>query len=388
MISFRQKVTLHEIEAAYESIGGEGGGVLRVPSALRFGGNIGVHGALIQFISYWARTVINSHLRLYGESLADEPHGIAALYFASQTSGIGGEPLSKREALQPAVPRIAAMQEGRYLDTMHGRGVFLACFAGAKNEYLKPFYASGSEDSLRSRDEFITLTNQIISACAPSTAKRLTPERLVAIGSLLYELFKNTHEHAVTNEMGVRYDKSVRAVLAKFVSVQGTGEGEGILSSEDSSHAFFFLRNLANKQRHMQDSGRLRSGVQSHFLELTVLDTGPGLVRRWLSRFPGRNLSDLSIADEVDIVKRCFEMHASTKENRSSGGGLDRVVQTLTELKGFLRLRTGRVCLVQDFSSEKSRAFAPRHWDTAQEELPLTTGAVYSIIIPLSRTQP
>ncbi|WP_247591635.1 hypothetical protein [Ralstonia pseudosolanacearum] len=160
------------------------------------------------------------------------------------------------------------------------------------------------------------------------------------------------------------------------------------MSSNDSSHAFFFLRNLANKQRHMQDDGRMRSGVQSHFLELTVLDTGPGLVRRWLSRFPEKALSELSIADEVEIVKRCFEMHASTKENRSSGGGLDRVVQTLTELKGFLRLRTGRICLVQDFSSDKSRAFSPRHWDTAQEELPLTTGAVYSIIIPLSRTQP
>lgn len=387
MISFRQKVTLHEIEDAYKLIGDEGGATLRVPSTLRFGGNIGVPGALIQFISYWARAIVHSRLRLYGESLAEEPHGIAALYFASQASDASDEPITKRAALQPAVARIAAMQDGRYLETMHGRGVFLACFAGARNEYLRPFYASGSEDSLRSRDEFITLTGQIIAACAPLTEKRLTADRLSAIGALLYELFKNTHEHAVTDESGVQYEKNIRAVLAKFISVQGQKEGEGMLSSEDSSHAFFFLRNLANKQRHVQEDGKLRSGVQSHFLELTVLDTGPGLVRRWLSRFPDKALSDLSIGDEVDIVKRCFAMHASTKENRSSGGGLDRVVQTLSELKGFLRLRTGRICLVQDFSSEKSRSFAPRHWDTSQEELPLTTGAVYSIIIPLSRTQ-
>lgn len=388
MISFRQKVTLQEIEATYRSVGNEESSTIRVPSALRFGGNVGVPGALIQFVAHWSRNVANSQLRLYGETLANEPHGIAALYFASQINDAKDKPVSKRVALEPAVARIAAMQEGRYLQTMHGRGVFLGCFAGAKNEYLKPFYASASEDSLRSRDEFITLTGQIISACAPLTERRLTANRLAAIGALLYELFKNTHEHAITDESGVRYEKSIRAVLAKFIAVQTQKKGEGVLSDEDPSHAFFFLRNLAHKQKHMQEDGRLRSGVQSHFLELTVLDTGPGLARRWLSRFPGKALSDLSIEDEVEAVKSCFAMHASTKENRSSGGGLDRVVQTLVELNGFLRLRTGRICLVQDFSSEKSRSFSPRHWDTSQEELPWTSGAVYSIIIPLSRTQP
>lgn len=388
MISFRQKVSLHEIEAAYSKIENKDDTTLRVPSALRFGGNIGVPGSLIQFISYWARTVFPSHLRLYGDgdSLAEEPHGISALYFASQVSDFKDEPISKREALQPAVACIAAMQEGRYLETMHGRGVFLACFAGARNEYLRPFYAAATEDSLRSRHEFITLTNQIISACAPLAERKFTADRLTAIGALLYELFKNTHEHAVTDEIGVRYEKNVRAVLVKFIAVQAQKKGEGVLSGEDPSHAFFFLRNLANKQLHAQKDGRPRAGVQSHFLELTVLDTGPGLVRRWLSKFPGKELSDLTINDEVEIVKHCFAMHATTKENRSSGGGLDRVVQTLVELNGFLRLRTGRICLIQDFSSEKSRSFSPRHWNPSQEELPPTTGAVYSIIIPLSRT--
>lgn len=386
MISFLQKISLHDIEAAYSEIESKDGTTLRVPVQLRFGGNIGVPGSLIQFISYWARTVSPSHLQLYGDSLAEEPHGISALYFASQVSSSKGESISKREALQPAVACIAAMQEGRYLETMHGRGVFLACFAGAKNEYLRPFYSSASEDSLRSRDEFITLTNQIISACAPHAVRKITPDRLTAIGALLYELFKNTHEHAVTDQLGVRYEKNIRAVLVKFIAVQAQKEGEGVLSGDDSSHAFFFLRNLTHRKIHAQKEGRPRAGVQTHFLELTVLDTGPGLVRRWLAKFPGKALNDLTIEDEVDIVKNCFAMHSTTKENRSGGGGLDRVVQTLVELNGFLRLRTGRICLVQDFSSEKTRGFSPKHWDASQTELPPTTGAVYSIIIPLSRT--
>lgn len=54
----------------------------------------------------------------------------------------------------------------------------------------------------------------------------------------------------------------------------------------DPSYAFFMLRYLANKKRHVTAEGRLRAGTQLSFLELTVIDTGPGLIRRWLSKFP------------------------------------------------------------------------------------------------------
>lgn len=394
MISFRQKATLREIEDSYALVNNSHDGVLRVPADLRYGGSYAVPASLIQFIAVWARSVSDSTLRLYpsgtsaapGENLAQEPHGIAALYFAGQVSD-PVEDVSKKSALAYAIPRIEAMQAGRYRDTMHGRGAFLGCFAGAKNEYLRPFYARGDAESLRSRDEFITLIGQIVAACAPSSERHLNTSRLVAIGSLLYELFKNTHEHASTDEQGVRYRKNLRGVMAKFISVPIEGENPDILSGEDPSYAFFMLRYLANKKRHITAEGRLRAGTQSSFLELTVIDTGPGLIRRWLSKFPKPpNLDGLSIEDEVSIIKRCFEMHATTKDSKSSGGGLDRVVQTLSELKGFLRLRTGRVCLVQDFSSTKANAFAPRHWDPERTALPHTVGAAYSIVIPLSLT--
>lgn len=101
MISFRQKVTLKEIEATYKSIGHEDSNTIRVPSRLRFGGNVGVAGALIQFVAYWSRNIAQTRIRLYGDDLANEPHGIAALYFATQISDAKDKPAN----LHPIISR-------------------------------------------------------------------------------------------------------------------------------------------------------------------------------------------------------------------------------------------------------------------------------------------
>ncbi|OXI62750.1 hypothetical protein CFB47_05600 [Burkholderia sp. AU27893] len=174
--------------------------------------------------------------------------------------------------------------------------------------------------------------------------------------------------------------------MAKFITYDAEtaaahlGEGDPRLS-------FYLLHNIANR-RTSKGSDERWQNRQSALLELTVLDTGPGLARRWLSRHgdPGDKIEQLSIADEVALVKKCFELHATTKTTAGSGGGLSYVLQTLQRLNAYLRLRTGRVCLVQDFSAPKAEAlFAPTHWLKEQPVLPMTAGACYSIVVPLSK---
>lgn len=389
MISFQQAVSLRDIEDAYTEVAQ--GQALRLPHALRYGGAVGVPASLMQFVAKWSRGIESPALRLYGnvdsksvEALTQEPHGLASVYFSESIEVSGGAPLTTREALSHAVPRIDAMQTSRFRDTMHGRGVFLGCFARAKNEYLLPFYSRPKHGALRSRDEFIQLTSRIISACAPSAEKLFKDNdaALDSIGTLLYELFKNTDEHATTDENGHAYSKNLRAVMAKFVQYDPESTGEHVVSS-DPSLTKYLSENFSDRGQTNETSSS--QGQQTPLLELTVVDTGPGLARRWLSRHGGKDDIELSIEREVDIVRECFALHATTKDTNASGGGLTYVLETLSHLNAYLRLRTGRVCLVQDFSESDSVEFAPSHWLADRKELPHTAGAAYSIVFPLSK---
>ncbi len=395
MISVRQAVSSLELEDIYAEIGSVDGSVLRVPTSLKYGGAFGVPASLIQFMATWSRKQTNAKLKLYpsGETpaalqgLAQEPHGMAALYFAPSMVDKTNHVVPSRDGLTYVIPHIHAMQNGDYLGTMHGRGVFLGCFAGAKNEYLHPLYSRGQQNSLRGRDDFAILARQIIEACAPSARRGLTPRRLNAISNLMYELFRNTDEHARTDEIGKFYSRNLRGLMVKFISVNAEAV-KSESSGRDVPHSIFILRNLANQRLHLNAEGRPRSASDASYLELTVFDTGPGLVRRWMSKNgEAQTIDKLRIEEEVDLVRTCFERHTTTKDIEASGHGLDLVVNVLSELKAFLRLRTGRLCLIQDFSSLKSKKFEPQHWLKDRIELPLTAGAAYSIIIPLSRTE-
>ncbi|KWH30637.1 hypothetical protein [Burkholderia stagnalis] len=392
MISFPTAVSPKAIEEAYPALANEH--TLQLTTGLRFGGGIGVTGALIQFLAAWSRSVDQPTLRLHcktskeaSEALAKEPHGIVAAYFADAIQTVSGESISTRDALADAVSRIEAMQNGSFRDTMHGRGAFLGCFTRAKNEFLIPLYSRPEGGAVRSRDEFITLTSRMIAACAPVAERKMTETWRVALGTLLYELFRNTDEHATTDEQGRPYARNVRAVMAKFVSYRADTASANI-GEVDPSVRIYMLHNIANRRKFTTVDGRQEQNRETSLLELTVVDTGPGLARRWLSGHghASDEVEKLPIEEEVSLVRNCFELHATTKTAAGSGGGLSYVLRTLQQLNAYLRLRTGRVCLVQDFSAPKDDVvFAPKHWLADRPELPMAAGACYSIVVPLTK---
>jgi hypothetical protein len=395
MISIQQAISLQEIENEYSLLGSGKAEILRLPTSLKFGGGIGVSAALIQFLASWSRQQTTPFLRLYPspdtentfKSLSREPHGMAGLYFSQKIENSNQESFSLKHGLTFVVPQIVAMQSGDYLNTMHGRGIFLACFANARNEFIHPLYSRGTSESLRGREDFHTLTVQLIKAYAPSANRTISSRSYIAISNLIYELFRNTDEHAQTDEFGDAYIRNLRGVMVKFVTYSAEAISSEI-GTDDFAQNMFMLRTLANQKTHKDEGGRQKSAKDASFIELTVFDTGPGLVRRWLQKNePDKNIKDLNIEDEVKFVKKCFEQHSTTKDGKGSGHGLDLVLSCLGELNAFLRLRSGRVCLVQDFSSisKANATFSPRHWLKERPELPLAPGAAYSIIIPMSR---
>lgn len=397
MISFSSGSTLLQIEDAYSKLENSDANSVRFPTNLSHGGTFGTIAALIQFIATWSRTVPSGAVIPYAaktgieafSELLRQPHGLVAAYMSPRLADPKHQDLKKSEVLAQARSAIDAMQHmDRLRDTMSGRGVFLACFAGAQNEYLLPLYElADASHGLRGTKDFLELTKRIVGACAPELLRNASQESFQALSLILRELFENTNDHARTDELGREYGwgrPSVRGILAKYISFSSY-EGAGDTLDGDIAHSLFFNRALLDKPK-AKNSPLLKKGSQTrNFLELTVFDTGPGIAGRWNAhKYPEQDLDHVSIDKEEQLIREAFELGKTSKPGNGTGVGLDSVCKSMLELRALLRLRTGRLCLYQDFSRKVNPEFRPSHWLSDRKELARVSGTVFSVLIPLS----
>ena len=148
------------------------------------------------------------------------------------------------------------------------------------------------------------------------------------------------------------------------------------------SHAHLSQMETSNQQfneyltfcRNLFDSKGL---ITQHYLELSIVDGGLG----YAQKITGKTLAELTLEQERQATVNCFKRGISSKKSQSRGEGLDNVWRTLCELNGFIRLRTGRVCLFQTFNNraaEEERALST--WSSY--ELVEAVGTSVTIIIP------
>jgi hypothetical protein len=157
---------------------------------------------------------------------------------------------------------------------------------------------------------------------------------LDSLTAIIHELFSNTHEHAKTDEKGVYFYPNIRAVILKF-------HKKRIETLKQDYKEFKGLELYFNSDFKLNSMGEL------YLLEISIIDSGPGLVKR----FSGiSDLSQLTTKEEVNYIKKCLYRHNTSSDisiSDTKGIGLDRVLQTL-DRKGFLRIKTGRVDVVRD----------------------------------------
>jgi len=132
---------------------------------------------------------------------------------------------------------------------------------------------------------------------------------------------------------------------------------------------------LANHST-FSNEGRLR------MLEISVFDSGPGLVRRYKHL---ATLEDVTAEEEKESVLECFTKHRTSSGAKHRGIGLDAAIRALTAVGGFMRLRTGRLCLYRDFGKcplSAGTALQLKSWpgEAAWEE---AVGTVYTFIVPV-----
>jgi len=380
-LAIKSGMSFSDIEQLYDIIENSDTSIdLKLPLKLAYGGTFGIGSALIQLIGSWSRSPYSSSLISYPspsgdnifKKILENPNGLIAAYMSHEIIGGQGKIIDRTKLLRHAEERVASMHAGKLDDTLKGPGVFLACFAGAKNEFLRPFYQHSSTSGVRGTSDFLHLTESIINSCDHKLKNSMSPYKLLNIAVLIRELFENTNDHATQDDKNREFTwayPNVRGLLARKTTIDSKKGRLDII--KDLALAVTFTRMLTQSAKPLLP-----------LVELTVFDFGPGIAKRYLSvEQPRRELEDVSYEEERVIVKKAFELRSSTKSGSGVGIGLDSVVKSLRKLNACVRLRTGRLCLWQDFGSDTQELnFVDYFPDRAQ--LAYATGTTFSIIIP------
>jgi hypothetical protein len=194
---------------------------------------------------------------------------------------------------------------------------------------------------------FNSLVSDLVrSVCAkPMQPVWFEPSHETAIPTILHELFKNTHDHGRTLRNGSAPKYSLRGIACNYFEL-GAFKYIGISKSTNildpaSAYVREFLDARNRKGRVAEQSSRIEG-----FLELSIFDSGPGLVGR---AAPG-NPDSLSSQEQLEIVKQCLRVGFSSTDNELRGYGLSKVIARLKRSKGFIRIRTNGVSGYRSFA--------------------------------------
>lgn len=355
------------------------GEALRLPSNIRHLAG-GAEAALAQVIVSWAQKNPDAPLETFVEEASQIDDfvrrlpGLVAGLCAAEATGLRQQSGSIALALRrAALARLDLLQSERPKQGYRGASAEIVCadHLGRDRPYLLYLSNTHSGLALRPRENFRDLANWLLrSAFRGGYRRHISTDAADAIGAMLFEIFKNTEDHALTSIAGDLLNVSIRAIK--------------------TNHHALAPQNLARIVGEYVPLAKYcellkvpEGAIYTHLFELSVLDSGPGFAATWT----GTALQDLSIEEEESAVRACFG-RGSAKGQSRFGEGLPHVLRLLRRQKGFLRLRTGRLSFYIDFSDETHAADGTLHrYEQADlSALAPVAGSLLTILIPMRRT--
>ncbi len=209
--------------------------------------------------------------------------------------------------------------------------------------------------------------------------KRNISDSFDDINTIVWELLKNTDEHATTDYLGqIKLLPNTRGL---FMKIHRSSKNNFISNTKHEGLKEYYIDALDDDEF-------------SFFLEISVFDSGPGLIKRFL----GKEWSDdRAIEKNVDTIKNClFKGQSSVKSNEgvNKGFGLDEVLNLLDKKRGFLKIRTGNVSVYKNLIKSKYKKFDnPSEielfdWQSLSNEnytkMPTSEGSLVTLAIPLN----
>lgn len=394
MIALPSSSTVASLEKFIRVIRASPSEALRLPIKVDRGGVFGLSMLALQAVVTWARVhkerKVLSLAASYGTDsatrsrFASTPQGMAALWLADDITS-GSENIPRNEALRDVVPYVTAMQAEDYRSSLRGTGAFLCCFEGARNEFLSALYSearrgTAEHPTVRSLSSLTGVLRGMLDAAHAGLGGRMDPIHLDAISNLVYQLFNNADIHTVTNAKGDIYGSGVRGIQIRAHRFGGIPDVMAYVEDDPKLSAYLAKVSVLTHRR----GG---ASAQTHapvFVELSVFDSGPGLALRWLSAKHGRaGYAELSAQEELEGVRNCFALHATTQGTGNVGDGLEIAMKSMHQLRAYMALRSGRLHLLQDFSSQQHSGFDPKHRFIKSPLLGEIAGASYTICFPV-----
>lgn len=351
---------------------------LRLPSNIRhvIGG---AEATLAQVIVTWAQRKTNPRLETFISSAAQIDDfvrrlpGLVAALCASEAVGTPGSHSIFEDLRTAALARLNQLQSKQPKRGYRGSSAEILCadHIGYSAPYLlyAPDRRGGSR--LRPRENFRELARWLLEGAIPKEYRAsIDAESADAIGSMLFEIFKNTEDHALVDAMGDLLSISIRAVKTNHHAIEPGALGRVVEGFEP-------LATYCGSLRPPQ------AAAQIHLFELSILDSGPGFAVTWT----GLPLDQLSHDEEERAVRACFG-RGSAKRQSHFGEGLPHVLRLLNRQGGFLRLRTGRLSFYIDFSAQDTAdgtAELCRHAADDAAALAPASGSLLTLLIPMRR---
>ena len=346
--------------------------------------------ALIQVLITWSARHPQGRLVTYVPSqdaadaqlrkLIARDHGLVAVLGSADVLTRDQKTSLRNTALSLAKSRIESMESG-IDEASHGPKVFLLCADHTSKAFLPCFYfqTDTPDKDVKGIEDFRNLSRRLLSRTAEIniTSERVPFRNITQIGIILHEIFENTHLWARTDCIGKRIKRSLRGLRFAFYNVPRSGLKKSLADSAPLSNYF-------------SHSGPEFAPDRQRLVEISIFDSGPGLAQRILQRCL---VPSDSPALEYQAVMKCLRLHSSSSFQSNRGAGLHTVLKLLTELRGFLRVRTGRLNLYRDFISnpyEDSKTNSEPFlidWQTGTTEvleLARIEGTLFTIFIPLS----
>jgi hypothetical protein len=185
----------------------------------------------------------------------------------------------------------------------------------------------------------------------------------------VFEIFQNTYEHARRSKpqhvppVGIRYLRFTHHIGEQAEALTARAKG------------------FVELQTHLQR--RFNSGTR-RFLEISVGDTGPGILSHYLNAQRPDEL--VEPAERCSFLNQILVTNLTSKRLAGAGGGLPAALAALSELQAFVALRTDDLWVHRDFSKidENSRnSLELRPVDTSKP-LGRMDGTRFSILLDFS----
>lgn len=345
----------------------------------------GGEAALIQVILTWARQQSEAKLQFWAkvtgapaehEKLVRRFYGVVASACADQYVDVSGAGVERPPLKTTLLKQIATLQSARPHDAFKGPGWATLCVdhINRSSSYTLHENSGVAAGQLRTKEEFHAVVADIRRATFPNKPALLKSEEITAIADMVYELFRNTEEHARSEISGHRVSRSVRGILAQAHALS-PGKLAEFAGGFDPLSAYCAQ---LPRSPYANAGDKL---AQSPLLEISIFDSGPGFAPT-IARKP---IKEMSSREELSFVRDCFAKNATSKGRPGFGQGLTQVMKVLAEKGGFLRLRTGRLALYADQSRKDATLDGAgiAEWRPTQDDLPEAKGSLLSLFIPI-----